>query len=81
MIARTSLPLTEGKWRIITSSDDGVRVQINGKVVLENWTWHGPTPNEAAYEQAAEGEVEIEVEHFEIDGYSVLKVDLERAGG
>ena len=78
MIARTSLPLTEGKWRIITSSDDGVRIQINGKVVLENWNWHGPERNEATFDHpSATTPTEIVVEHFEIDGHSELKLDLE----
>lgn len=78
MIARTSLPLTEGKWRILTSSDDGVRVQINGKVVLENWTWHGPERNEATFDHpSATTQAVIVVEHFEIDGHSELKLDLE----
>jgi hypothetical protein len=78
MIARTSLPLTEGKWRISTSSDDGVRIQINGKVVLENWTWHGPERNEATFDHpSATTQAVIVVEHFEIDGHSELKLDLE----
>ncbi len=78
MIARTSLPLTEGKWRIVTSSDDGVRIRINGKVVLENWTWHGPERNEATFDHpSATTQAEILVEHFEIDGHSELKLDLE----
>ena len=41
--------------------DDGVRVAVGGKVVLENWTWHGPTPNEERFTQAVDGEVEIVV--------------------
>jgi hypothetical protein len=70
--------LTEGKWRIITSSDDGVRIQINGKVVLENWNWHGPERNEATFDHpSATTQAEIVVEHFEIDGHSELKLDLE----
>ena len=48
-----------------------------GRKVTENWTWHGPTPNEGVFEQPADGDVEIAVEHFVIDGYAVLKLDLE----
>jgi len=77
MIARTNFKLPKGKWRVATLSDDGIRVRIDGKVVLENWTWHGPTQDAAEYEQAADGEVAVEVEHFEIDGYAVLRLDLE----
>jgi hypothetical protein len=77
MIARMQLNLPKGKWRFKTLSDDGIRVVVAGKPVIENWTWHGPTPNEGIFEQSAAGEVEIVVEHFEIDGYAMLKLDIE----
>jgi hypothetical protein len=77
MIASTRLPLPKGRWVLRTSSGDGVRVQVNGKIVLENWTWHGPERNEATFEANGDREVLIEVEHFEIDGHAELQVDLE----
>jgi len=77
MLARTRLHLPRGEWRIGTISDDGIRVRVGGRVVLENWTWHGPTRDTAVFTQEADGEVEMEVEHFEIDGFSVLRLDVE----
>ncbi len=77
--ARTQLNLPAGRWRFRTLSDDGVRVQVNGRPVIENWTWHGPTVDEGFFEQPAAGPVAITVEHFEIDGYAVLRLDLEPA--
>jgi len=79
MMARTRLTLPAGRWRLATLSDDGVRVTVNGRPVIENWTWHGPTRDEGLYEQPAAGEVEITVEHFEIDGYAVLRLEIEPA--
>ncbi len=79
VIARCELPLTRGKWHLSTLSDDGVRVLVDGKPVIENWTWHGPTRNEGTIELEADGRVECVVEHFEIDGYAVLKLDIEKA--
>jgi parallel beta-helix repeat protein len=79
MIARTSLALPAGKWRFRALSDDGVRVTVAGRPVIENWTWHGPTRDEGVFEQAGAGGVEVVVEHFEIDGYAVLRLDLEPA--
>lgn len=76
MIARTRLPLPAGRWRLSTLSDDGVRVTVQGRKVIENWTWHGPVRDEAIYEQTEAGELEIEVEHFEIDGHAVLQFEL-----
>ena len=76
MIARAKMPLPAGRWRLATLSDDGVRVTLGGRTLIENWNWHGPTPDEAIYEQAITGEVEIQVEHFEIDGHAVLRFEL-----
>lgn len=80
MIARTILKLPNSRCRFKTLSDDGVRVTVDGKPVVENWAWHGPTPNEGIFDQMADREVQIVVEHFEIDGYSTLKLDIEAVG-
>ena len=45
MVAHTRLPLAKGAWEFSTLSDDGVRVTVDGKPVIENWAWHGPTRN------------------------------------
>lgn len=79
MIASTRLQLSAGRWRVSTLSDDGVRVTVDGSVVLENWTWHGPTRDRAEFIIDQERIVEIVVEHFEIDGYAVLTFDIEPA--
>jgi len=79
MIARTKLPLTRGRWEFVTLSDDGVRVTVDGKPVIENWTWHGPTRDTGVLELSEDRTVEILVEHFEIDGYAVLELNVRRA--
>ncbi|MCL4179251.1 MAG: right-handed parallel beta-helix repeat-containing protein [Verrucomicrobia bacterium] len=79
MIARARLELPAGRWRFSTLSDDGVRVRLDERTVIENWTWHGPTRDAAEFEQRESREVEVTVEHFEIDGYAVLRFDLEPA--
>jgi len=76
--AETTLPLPAGRWEITTTSDDGVRVLVDGKVVQEDWTWHGPKENRTVVELEA-GEHEIVVEHFEIDGWAVLHFDVRPA--
>jgi len=80
MIARTKFVLPAGRWRLTTLSDDGVRVVVGGRPLIENWAWHGPTKDEATFEQPGSGDLELLVEHFEIDGYAVLRLDLEPAG-
>lgn len=76
-IATTELPLSAGRWKIWTQSDDGVRVFVDGQVVIDNWTWHGPTRDEGSFQLEEAKTVEIRVEHFELNGYSVLELGLE----
>lgn len=78
MIARTRLPLGEGTWDLGTLSDDGVRVSVDGKPVIENWAWHGPTSDTGKLTLPSDKTVEIVVEHFQIDGYAVLEFSLSR---
>lgn len=79
VLASTRVPLRAGKWRITTLSDDGVRIFIDGKPLFERWDIHGPTKDSGEFTVDRDREVEILVEHFENDGYAVLKVDLEPA--
>ncbi len=76
MIATAKVRFPKGKWKFTTLSDDGVRVLANGKPVLENWTWHAPTKNEGTLELAEATDVDLVVEHFEIDGFAVLHLDI-----
>jgi hypothetical protein len=68
-----------GKWRLATVSDDGIRVWVDGKLVVDDWTHHGPTPHDADLDLAA-GKHAIRVEHFEIDGWAALRVVLAPRG-
>jgi parallel beta-helix repeat protein len=78
LIATTELRLAVGgRFRLTVISDDGVRVRIGGRTVLENWTWHAPTRDEAEVD-LEEGMQTIELEYFQIDGAAALTIDLER---
>jgi hypothetical protein len=79
MIARTRLPLGKGTWEFSTLSDDGVRVSVDGKTIIENWTWHGPAQDTEKLVLQADQTVEIVVEHFQIDGYAVLDFSIRPA--
>jgi hypothetical protein len=78
MVARTRLPLAKGAWEFTTLSDDGIRVSVNGKPVIENWKWHGPTRDTGKLTLETDQRVEIMVEHFQIDGYAVLEFSVQR---
>jgi len=79
MVARARLPLTKGTWEFTTLSDDGVRVSVDGKPVIENWTWHGPSRDTGKLTLEADKTAEIVVEHFQIDGFAVLEFSLSPA--
>ena len=76
-LATTRLWLEAGRYRLRTVSDDGVRVAVDGVRVLENWTHHGPT-EDVAEVTLTRGWHEIRIEHFELDGWAVLRFDLAR---
>lgn len=77
-IARTRLNIPAGTWRVTTTSDDGVRVSVNGVRVIDNWTWHAPTRDNGTFTQTQPGPAEILIEHFEIDGYATLQFEIKR---
>jgi parallel beta-helix repeat protein len=74
-LATCEVETTAGKWRLATVSDDGIRVWVDGKLVVDDWTHHGPTPHDVDLDLAA-GKHAIRVEHFEIDGWAALRVSL-----
>ncbi|MEM8883562.1 MAG: NosD domain-containing protein [Planctomycetota bacterium] len=73
--AETRMPLPAGTYELRTRSDDGVRVTVNGEVVLEDWTHHAPKETVARV-TLPKGEHTIVVEHFELDGHAELSFDL-----
>lgn len=77
-VATTRLDLPAGAYRLRTVSDDGIRVWVDGKLVIDDWTWHPPKPNDADVRLAA-GKHELRIEHFEIDGVAQLEFRIEPA--
>lgn len=79
IIARATTPMTPGRWRVRTVSDDGIRVVVDGATVIEDWTHHAAKEHVGEFVVEAEREVSFVVEYFELDGAAVLKLELERA--
>ena len=63
-----------GRYRLEVTTDDGVRVWLNGGMVLESWQYQGPTSYTA--EVTLTGNDTLRVNHFEIDGFATLNVKL-----
>jgi len=77
-LATSEMELPEGKYEVRTVSDDGVRLWIDQKLVIDNWTWH--PPHEDKVEVTLEkGKHAVRLEHFEIDGVAQLQLFLRPA--
>lgn len=61
-------PQFSGKYTFITNSDDGVRLWIDGKQVINDWTYHGPTINFGSMELVAGTSYDIKMEYFQAGG-------------
>ena len=79
VVAETSLRFPAGRFRFRVRSDDGVRLVVGDEVLVERWDRHGPTTDLAEIEFREATEVPIRLEHFELDGYAVLEVEIEAA--
>ncbi len=78
VLAETEFVPNTRQMTVRTVSDDGVRVWWNGELVIDNWTVHGPTTDEATLTIANPGApVRLRVEHFELDGDATLVVELD----
>ena len=64
-----------GEFTFYTQSDDGVRLWVNGELVIDNWTDHGPTEDRSAPILLSAGEFyDIKMEYFENSGGAVARL-------
>ncbi len=63
-----------GKFTFLTTSNDGIRVVIDDKVIIENWTPHGATVDTGEIELKANKKYKIRVEYFQTLGGAVTKL-------
>jgi hypothetical protein len=78
IIATSTISLSKGRWKITVDADDGVRVLMNNKVVIEEWSYPRREQSTATWEQSADGEVAVRVEYFENDGWAKLRFNIEK---
>jgi hypothetical protein len=66
---------TTGSYNFQTVSDDGVRVWINGQLVINNWTNHSATTNTSSAVSLTAGQtVNVKLEYY--DNVGVARVSL-----
>jgi predicted outer membrane repeat protein len=60
------VPPASGKYTLRTESDDGIRVWVNGNLLIDAWDWHQPQANESLQVDLQAGTAyTIKVEYFE----------------
>ncbi len=71
--ANLEVPFTEA-YRLITSTDDGVRLWLDGRLVIDNWTDHGTTDDVAQVDLIAGQIYHIRMEWYENTGGAVARL-------
>jgi YVTN family beta-propeller protein len=68
------VPATSGVFDFITRSDDGVRLWLNGVLVINNWTNHGETWDYATLTLTAGVPVTVKMEFYENSGDAIARL-------
>jgi Glycosyl hydrolase family 71/PA14 domain len=68
------LPLYSETYTFTTSSDDGIRLWVDGQKIVDNWTNHATTDNTGTITLVAGKRVPITLEFYENTGSAVAKL-------
>jgi len=64
----------DGKYEFYTANDDGVRLWVNEKMVIDDWNSHGVEINSGALELTSGQEVPVRMEYYEDVGGAEVKL-------
>jgi nitrous oxidase accessory protein NosD len=73
-IAEGDFEIEPGDYVLEMTTDDGGRLSLDGKLLVDEWHYQGPTLY--SREVRLGGKHHLRVEHFQIDGYWTLKVNI-----
>jgi hypothetical protein len=73
--ATSAVTLSPGTYTLRTISDDAVRVWVDGKLAIDDWTPHESTVDAVPL---AAGRHELRVEYYQVDGWTELRLDIVR---
>jgi hypothetical protein len=76
--AETEFDIEPGEYAIELASDDGLKLYLDGKLLLDHWNIHEPTVDEVQVRLG--GHHKLEVEHFGGGGFSTLDFRWRRVG-
>lgn len=72
------IPQFSDTYTFTTTSDDGVRLWIDGQKIIENWTVHPPTDNRGAIALTAGKAYDLNLEFYEDQGGATIKLFWQR---
>jgi hypothetical protein len=64
-------PTTTAVYTFYTTSDDGVRLYVNGQLLISDWTDHGPTEDSGSISLVAGQKYDLRMEYYENSGGAV----------
>lgn len=65
---------SSGSYSFHTVSDDGVRLWVDNKLIINNWTNHGVTENSGSITLTAGKKYDIKLEYYEDSGAATIKL-------
>lgn len=75
-----NLVLEPGRYRFFVTADDGVRLWVNGRLLVDEWHEAGLITYEADIDLGG-GSIPVQMEYFENQGGSVARLRWLRVGG
>jgi len=69
------VPKQTDTYTLITGSDDGTRVYLDNRLIISDWTVHGPSEDAAQVVLVAGHKYNIKVEYYE-NGYGIAAMKL-----
>jgi hypothetical protein len=66
-------------YTFYTNSDDGVRLWVDGQLIVDNWTDHAPTENSGMIALGAGQRYDLRLEYYESGGGAVIQLSWSSA--
>ena len=75
VVAEGSVDLPAGDYELLTISDDGIRVWVDGQLVVDRWKQH---ESELEIVPLSAGRHALRVEYYQVDGWVELRVEVQK---
>lgn len=68
------IPPATGRYTLALRSDDGVRLYLDGELIIANWTIHAPTTNHAEVRMVKGQPLDLRLEYYQAEGEAVVQL-------